>query len=235
MEKDGDFDLDTQVTVWYKHLNSQTEVTEADAEELKTHLLDLIDELKAAGLDNEEAFWVASKRMGKTSDLGSIYTDINKPIVQIRRSLVILAGVLAYFLLYHFINCSSKLLYIVLLYSKINGYVAVSWISKYLIAIHLMVIIFVASIYYFEQKTISFVENIKLKPKHTFYLLLTAVVLSILNTCLYPIIKNMTLSDRTIFGHLHHIYIYFDFIFPLIICACFTILYTKYYRKAKIT
>ncbi|EOR94348.1 hypothetical protein ADIARSV_2482 [Arcticibacter svalbardensis MN12-7] len=234
MEKDGEFDLDTQVTVWYKNLNSLTEVTEADAEELRTHLLDLIDELKACGLDNEEAFWVASNRMGKTSDLGSIYTDINKPIIQLRRSLVILAGVLAYYLLYYFIHCSSKLIYISLLYFQMNGYVAISWISKYLIAIHLMVMVFVASIYFFEQKTISFIENIKLKPTHTFYLLLSAVVLSVLNTCLYPIIKNMTLSDRTIFSHLHHIYIYFDFIFPFTICAGFTILYSKYNRIARI-
>lgn len=229
-----DFNLEKQVTVWYQHVNSQTGITQADAEELKTHLLDLLDDLKTTGLDDEEAFWVASKRMGSGFDWGEDYVEVNKPIMQLRRSLIILAGVLAYFLLYYFINCSSRLLYITLLYYQMNGYVAISWISNYLIAIHLMVIVFVASIYFFEQKTISFIENIKLKPKHTFYLLLTAIALSILNTCLNPIIKIVMKYDRPLFSHFHHIFLYFDYSFPFLICTSFTILYAKYYTKAKI-
>ncbi len=234
MEKEGVFNLEKQVTVWYQHVNSQTGITQADAEELKTHLLDLTDDLKATGLDDEEAFWVASKRMGSIYDWRSDYLEANKPVMQLRKSLIILAGVLAYFLLYHFINCSSKLAFIILLHYQVDGYIGINWISKYLIAIHLMVIVFVSSIYLFEQKTVSFIENIRLKPKYALYLLLTSIFLSLLNTCLYPIIKNMTLSDRMIFSHLHHLFIYLDYTFPLLICASFTILYAKYYKKAKI-
>lgn len=234
MEKRVEFDFETQLELWHQHVKEQAGVTQADAEELKSHLLDVIDQLSAAGLDEEEAFWVASKRMGDSFDWATDYAEVNKPVIQLRRSLVILAGVLAYFLLYHFINCSSKLIYITLLYYQINGYVAISWISKYLIIIHLMVMVFVASIYFFEQKTISFIENIKLKPRHTFYLLMTAILLSILNTCLNPIAKILMKYDRPLFSHFYHIFLYLDYSFPFLICTSFTILYAKYYKKAKI-
>lgn len=234
MRAEIEFDLQSRVETWHAQLKADLPITAADSEELKNHLLDMMDELKASGLDEEEAFLIASKRMGNSVEWEADYSEVNKPVIQMRRSLVILAGVLAYFLLYYFINCSSKLLYITLLYFKINGYVAISWISKYLIAIHLMVMVFVASIYFFEQKTISFIENIKLKPKHTLYLLLTAIGLSISNTCLNPILKVLMKYDRPLISHFYDVYLYLDYSFPLIICTSFTILYAKYYKKAKI-
>lgn len=234
MKKHADFNLEKQVTIWHRHVNSQTSITTADAEELRTHLLDLIDDLKDKELDDEEAFLVASKRMGIGFDLADAYAEINKPVTQLRRSLIILAGVLAYFLLYGFINSSSRLLYISLLYFQVNGYVAISWISKYLITIHLIVIVFVASIYFFEQRTISFIDDIQLKPKHTFYLLLTAVFLSVGNTCLIPITKILMKHDRVLISHFYDVYLYLDYSFPFLICTSFTILYAKYYKKAKI-
>lgn len=61
MESSTGFNLQRHIAGWMVKVQSEPAVAEADAEELKSHLLDLIDDLKAAGLDEEEAFWVASK------------------------------------------------------------------------------------------------------------------------------------------------------------------------------
>lgn len=233
MERIIEFNLQDQIRNWVLHLKTGPSITESDSEELKSHLLDLIDELKEAGLDEEEAFWVASKRMGSSFEWAADYSEGNKSIIQLRRSLFILAGVLVYFLLYFLIKSSSKLLFIVLLLKKTDGYIAVNWISKYLIGIHFVFIFFAVSIYFLEKKTVSFIENIKLKPWHTLLLLFTSIIFGVADTCLYPVVKNLMGQDYSLRSHLHHVLLYFDYSFPLIICVSFIFLYFKYCRKTK--
>lgn len=229
-ERTIEFNLQEQINNW---VNSLPSATVSDAEELKIHLLDLIDELKAAGLDNEEAFWVASKRMGNCFDLEAGYREVNNPIIQMRRSLFILSGVLAYFLLYYFIKFSSKLFLIVLLSNETEGYLALRWMSRYLIGVHFAFILFVASIHLLEKKTVSFIENVKMQPKHTLFLLLTTIIFGITDTCLYPLAKNLIGLDNSLRSRLIHIFIYFDYSFPLMICVSFILLYFKYYNKTR--
>ena len=233
MERNIEFNLQEQISNWVRHLNTEPSITESDSEELKSHLLDLIDELKEAGLDEEEAFWVASKRIGSSSEWEADYGEVNKPLIQMRRSLFILAGVLAYFLLYYLIKFSSKLLFIILLLNKTDGYLAVTWISKYLIGIHFVFIFFAVSIYFLEKKTLFFIENVKMKPRHTLLLLFTTIIFTITDTCLYPVAKNLMGQDYSLRSHLYHVLLYFDYSFPLIICVSFIFLYFKYYRKTK--
>ena len=110
MESNAGFNLQRYIAGWMEKIQSEPAVTEADAEELKSLLLDLIDDLKAAGLDEEEAFWVASKRLGNSTDWSEEYRQENNPVIQMRRSLIILAGVLAYFICYYFILLSHFLI-----------------------------------------------------------------------------------------------------------------------------
>jgi hypothetical protein len=63
MERNIKFTLETQLYNWTERLRRVPEVTESDFEDLKCHLLDSIDHLKEIGLDEEEAFWVASRRL----------------------------------------------------------------------------------------------------------------------------------------------------------------------------
>jgi len=228
-----EFNLEEHVNNWVGQLKSESSLTESDSEELKSHLLDLIDALKETGLDDEEAFWVASKRMGKRQEWGAEYEEANKPVIQMRRSLLILAGMLAYFLLYYFIGFSSKLLFIVLLWQNVDGYVALDWVTRYFCGIHLGVIIAVISIFLLKKKTISLIENIKLKPKHALYLLFTAIIFRITDICLYPVAKNLMGQNYDLRSQLYNVLMYFDYSFPLVICVCFIILYFKYYRKTK--
>ena len=233
MERNNESNIQEQTDHWVSKIKSEPSFTESDSEELKSHFLDSIDKLKDTGLNDEEAFWVASRRIGTTVDWEEDYSQANNQIIQMRRSVLILAGVLVYFCLYYFIEFTSRLLFIILLSEDINGYLAVNWVSRYLIGAHLVFIILVASIYFLEKKTVSFIENVKIRPKYTLLLLFTTIIFGISDTCLFPVVKNLLSQDNPLRSHLIHIYLYFDYSFPLIICVSFIFIYFKYYRKAK--
>ena len=55
MGSEKDFDIQKQIKSWESKIKTEPSITESDAEELKSHLLDLIDTLKDAGLDDQEA------------------------------------------------------------------------------------------------------------------------------------------------------------------------------------
>lgn len=233
MESNAGFNLQRYIAGWMEKIQSKPAVTEADAEELKSHLLDLMDDLKAGGLDEEEAFWVASKRLGNSTDWGEEYRQENNPVIQMRRSLIILAGVLAYFVCYYFILSTSKLLFITLLFKDVDGYMAADWVSRYLITLHFGFVLFFASIFFLEKKTVTSIENIKMRPKHTIIFLATAVTLAIADTCLYPVAKRMMGDNFPLHSYLYHFYMYFDYSFPLLISLGFVFVYFKYYKKVK--
>jgi hypothetical protein len=233
MERNTEFNIHEQVGHWVSKIKSEPSITESDSEELKSHLLDSIDQLKDKGLNDEEAFWVASRRIGTKVDWEEDYRQENNPVIQMRRSVLILAGVLVYFLLYYFIESTSRLIFIILVSKNINGYVASNWVSRYLIGAHFVFIILVAGIYFMEKKTVSFIENVKMKPKYTLLLLFTTIIFSISDTSLYPIAKKLTSQDDTLRSYLIHIYLYFGYSFPFIICVSFIFLYFKYYKKTK--
>ena len=227
MEKNNEFNIQEQIDHWVSKIKSEPSFTESDSEELKSHLLDSIDQLKDTGLNDEEAFWVASRRIGTTVDWEEDYSQANNQVIQMRRSVLILAGVLVYFCLYYFIESTSKLLFIILLSEDINGYLAVNWVFRYLIGAHIVIIMIVASIYFMGIKIISFIENVKMKPKYTLLLLFTTIIFSITDTCLYAIAKNLIGQDDPLRSQLIHIYLFFNYSFPLIICASFIFLYFK--------
>jgi hypothetical protein len=63
--------LDTQISEWRTRLGPATSA--ADLDELESHLRDQVDDLRSVGLDDEEAFLIAVKRIGGTDDLSREY------------------------------------------------------------------------------------------------------------------------------------------------------------------
>lgn len=233
MQPDITFLLDKKIEEWSRGLKTSPELTEQDSEELKIHLLDSISELKDNGLDDEEAFWVATKRLGSTCDFEKDFGQVNNQIIQMRKSLVIFAGVLVYNLLYYIILSTSKLLFIFLLLTGKDGYIAVDWISNYVVFFHFLFVLFAASIYFFENITISFIEKVNIKPRGTILLFAITFAFGILNTILTPKYNSIISQNRNLQNPLYDIFLYFNYSFPLIICVAFIVLYFKYYNKAK--
>lgn len=70
METQTRFDLNTAITKWQQELAAQPDLTPVVRRELETHLRDTITELQGRGLNNEESFWLACRRVGQPDQLG---------------------------------------------------------------------------------------------------------------------------------------------------------------------
>lgn len=61
------FELESTITAWRAKFSSHEGVSEAEVQELESHLRDSIDDLQRAGLTIEESFLVARHRLGGES------------------------------------------------------------------------------------------------------------------------------------------------------------------------
>lgn len=69
MTLDGETDLEGQIAQWRAYIGRRRELHQTDAEELEDHLRSRITELTEAGLQTDEAFLIAVKRMGSLDEL----------------------------------------------------------------------------------------------------------------------------------------------------------------------
>jgi hypothetical protein len=231
MEGKKEFNIQEQTDRWVNKVKSDPVFTESDSEELRSHLLDSFDRLKNTGLSDEEAFLIASRRLGTIVDWEEDYQQANNQVIQMRRTILIMSGVLLYFCFYYFIGFSARLFFIVSVHNNINGQLAADRLLRFLAGAHILFLILAAGIYFLEKKTVPFIENIKMKPKHTLLLLFITIIFSITDTCLNTVAKSLTSQDLDLRSRYLHIFQYFDYSFPLMICAVFIILHFKYYKK----
>ena len=71
METQSRFDLNHAVAAWRQEVAAQTAISLEQARELETHLLDALPDLQQRGLTEEEAFWLARRRLGKPEDIAA--------------------------------------------------------------------------------------------------------------------------------------------------------------------
>ncbi len=207
----------------------------SDPHELKGRMLRLMAELEAIGLAGGEAFGIAVKRLGSGHfewKVGS--SEADDQAIEIKKSLLIMAGVPIYFLLYYFLGATSKLLFILLRLANWEPQLSVAWVSGYLKLTCFICIIFFMSLYFFEKKTILFIGNLEIKNKTIFFIFLTAIVFGVLDTCFMPICKNMMEPNAPVRTDFYQIFRNFDHTFPLIASFSFITLYLRYYRKTTI-
>ena len=89
------FNVDEQIRQWRRELNNAEVCHASDLEELEIHLRDEIKNLGDKGLSNEEAFVVASRRLGDRGSLTHEFAKVNAHALLARRILWICVGVLA--------------------------------------------------------------------------------------------------------------------------------------------
>ncbi|GAA1733396.1 hypothetical protein GCM10009809_31080 [Isoptericola hypogeus] len=65
----GDARLEAQIDQWRGYVRRRRAISAADVEEMEDHLRAQVDDLAATGLDDDEAFLVAVKRMGNLDDV----------------------------------------------------------------------------------------------------------------------------------------------------------------------
>lgn len=230
MERDIGFNLDRRLWEWTVQMKKVPDITEADSEELKCHLLDSAEHWERAGLDQEEAFWVASRRLRLSFDLVEDYHTVNSRLLQMEKTVLVLAGVLGFFLSYYFLVCSSMLLFYGLTVFDVSGDIALRWITNYLYGAQFVFVTFVAALMFMEKKFLLLAGRVRLKPKHTLLLLLITLLFAMGSQYLFPEIREIGKAQR-FWGQLFDVFFYFRFSFPALLCLSFVFLYNRYGRK----
>ncbi|MEN6306446.1 MAG: permease prefix domain 1-containing protein [Anaerohalosphaeraceae bacterium] len=88
------FRLEDAIENWKLQLNQHQTMTPSDIEELQIHLLEEIDTLMAAGLNQEEAFIVASRRIGSPGEISCEFAKINTAAIWKNRFFWMIIGIL---------------------------------------------------------------------------------------------------------------------------------------------
>ena len=95
METQTRFDLNAAVAAWRQELAAQSDLTPIVRRELETHLRDTVAELQARGLNNEEAFWLARRRLGRPQQLGEEFALVDPTKVWPERAFWLVLTLLA--------------------------------------------------------------------------------------------------------------------------------------------
>jgi len=70
MEPQTRFNLSAAIQNWREELSAQSNLTAETRRELETHVQDTVAELQRRGLNDEEAFWLARRRVGQPDEIG---------------------------------------------------------------------------------------------------------------------------------------------------------------------
>ena len=70
------FELEAEIRKWRDHLRGTGSVGVADLEELEAHLRDGVNELSDCGLDGDEAFLIAVRRLGNVAAVGEEFAKV---------------------------------------------------------------------------------------------------------------------------------------------------------------
>lgn len=96
MEHRTKFDLDQNMAHWKTSLSQSQKMTYDNIEELSDHLYSEIDALRELGLDKEEAFLVAKKRIGSVDSIVSEFKKVNNQLLFIHEIIPYIKGILIF-------------------------------------------------------------------------------------------------------------------------------------------
>ena len=94
MESPTPFNLDFAIRHWRDRLGGSSALHPVDLTELEAHLRAATAELVAIGLNTEEAFFVAARRLGDSDSLAREFAKINQGRIWMTRATWMLAGIL---------------------------------------------------------------------------------------------------------------------------------------------
>ncbi len=218
----------TSIDLWVNQIRSIPSITTSNAEELKSHLLDIMDHLKANGLDDEEAFCIASNRMGEISKLRNDFDELNMPIIQMRKIILGLSGILAYFFLYYLMLLFNKVLLIELCSLISDPAKIVNYVVCFLVGYHFIFIFLTGYLYFFDKEIKHGIESLRIKPVHAYCFFAIIICLAFTNFHLSNVIFERFNEHFLYLTHYRETFGYLSYSFPLTITICFVLLYRKY-------
>jgi len=123
------FDLNEQINKWRSNLAQSQTLGSSDIDELECHLREETENLTALKLSDEEAFLVATYRLGDTARLSDEYAKINRGKSFRQNVSWMITGILTYLLATHFATAVSKDCVLLAANSGITGYRSLGFIG----------------------------------------------------------------------------------------------------------
>jgi len=102
------FNLKEAILKWRSELMQRESYSGSDVEELESHLRDEIGNLTLVSLSEEEAFLVATARLGDGDVLASEFAKVNVKAIWLRRFFWMAAGVFSFYMINLFAVAISK-------------------------------------------------------------------------------------------------------------------------------
>ncbi|MBL6764339.1 MAG: hypothetical protein ISQ14_05235 [Verrucomicrobiae bacterium] len=87
--------LENEIQQWRERYRVNGQLSEAEIEELESHLRDAVEDLSGRGLSEEEAFLVARRRFGSDESVATEFEKMDPMRVWIQRTKWMLVGTLA--------------------------------------------------------------------------------------------------------------------------------------------
>lgn len=98
-------EIDNYIDLLYKNFDKTSEINEELKEEMKSHLIDTVEELKEEGFSEKESIKIALDRFGEISEIrGELKTVAEKGIRPLIYTLSISLGILVMFFMFLYLN-----------------------------------------------------------------------------------------------------------------------------------
>jgi hypothetical protein len=139
------FTVEQAVENWKNELRQKQTVMESDIEELESHLRDEMEQLAPLGLSEEEAFLIAVRRIGDTTQMASEFAKVNTAAIWKNRFFWMVAGVLMLRILS---SCANFLSSVGVLLG--NQFVSISWLTAGIlsVAVQTIILLILLTIFY---------------------------------------------------------------------------------------
>jgi hypothetical protein len=105
METQTRYDLNAAIESWRQKLAAQPNLTVDVRRELETHLRDAIAGFQQRGLNDEESFWLACRRVGQPPQLNEEFMKSNPAVVRRERVFWMVFGCLGFCLWANLVSC----------------------------------------------------------------------------------------------------------------------------------
>lgn len=151
------FTIEQAIENWRNELRQKQTVMESDIEELESHLRDEMERLTPLGLSEEEAFWVATRRIGDTAQITAEFAKVNTAVIWKNRFFWMIAGVFVSQIISNLSSFVGRLSFLTEHYFHWFGWYGAGIFSSILYGLSLVVLLLY---FYFLVTRVSFGRKI---------------------------------------------------------------------------
>lgn len=232
------FELKGEIANWKQKLEISNSLTSNDIEELESHLLDEIDSLKEKDLSEEEAFFVATSRLGSVDLLSSEFIKVNARTMFFKKIVLLLGGYVVISFIENLISIISMIICQTLVIANMDPAKGNVMDSNYnsklsfglsLILTAIVLIIFINGRIQLLTKIQSGLENLSILKK-SLIVILFLVLAFISSMGFYMVVNLLGFKGYDVLGIVRG-QSNFTVAWPIIICLSFILIAFKENRK----